>query len=82
MYNLKNFKNEITAISKANGNVDVGVATDMYLANIRNAGNPELPHYAGADQIDYLALQPHLGELVDGKADFLEAWGRELGYRK
>ena len=82
MYNLNTYKNEITAISKANGNVDIGVATDMFLANIHNSGQPELPHYAGADQIDYLTLQPHLGELVDGKAEFLEEWGRELGYRK
>ena len=82
MYNLNTYKNEITAISKANGNVDVGVATDMFIANIHNAGKPELPHYEGAGNVDYTALRPHLGELVDSKAEFLEAWSRELGYLK
>jgi hypothetical protein len=30
----------------------------------------------------YLALQPRLGELVDSKAEFLEVWGKKLGYCK
>lgn len=81
MKTLNTYKPQITAISKANGNVDIGVATDMFIANIRNAGNPDLPHYPGAD-VDYAALKDDLGALVDTKAAFLEAWGRELGYRK
>ena len=35
MKNLNNYKQEITAISKANGNADIGVATDMCLNNIK-----------------------------------------------
>lgn len=42
MKTLNTYKEAITAISKANGNVDIGVATDMFLANIRNAGDPKL----------------------------------------
>lgn len=81
MKTLNNYKTEITAISKSNGNVDIGAATDMFLTNIRNAGNPELPHYPGAE-VDYAALKDDLGALVDSKASFLEEWGRELGWRK
>lgn len=79
---LNTYKTEITAISKANGNVDIGVATDMFLANIRNAGDPKLPHYKGSGSVDYKAIQPHYEELVKGKAAFLDAWGRELGWKK
>ena len=81
MKTLNTYKPQITAISKANGNVDIGVATDMFIANIRNAGNPDLPHYHGAD-VDYVALKANLAEIVDTKAAFIDEWGRELGYRK
>ena len=82
MKNLNNYKTEITAISKAN-NADIGVATDMFLNNIKDAGKEDDQyHYGGADHVDYAALQPHYGELVKGKAAFLEDWGRELGFRK
>lgn len=53
---LITYKKEIVSIAKAN-DVPWDVARDMFLANIRNAGSPELPHYAGADEVDYLALQ-------------------------
>ncbi|MFV0399412.1 MAG: hypothetical protein ACK5LX_02180 [Oscillospiraceae bacterium] len=82
MDNLKNYKQDITAISAANGNVDIGVATDMFIANIRNAGNPDLPYYEGADNVDYAALRGDLATIVDAKTAFLDEWGRELGWRK
>lgn len=53
---LINYKKEIIAISKAN-DVSWDVARDMFLANIRNAGDPALPHYPGADEVDYKALR-------------------------
>ena len=82
MNNLNTYKQEIIAISAANGNVDIGVATDMFIANIRNAGNEGLPYYEGAGNVDYIALKDDLAAIVDTKTAFLEEWGRELGYRK
>ena len=82
MYNLNNYKPEITAISAANGNVDIGVASDMFLANIRNAGNLDLPGYPGADHVAYKVLQAHYEELAASKQDFLDEWGKELGYKQ
>ena len=81
MYNLNTYKQEIIAISAANGNVDIGVATDMFLSNIQDAGKEgDRYHYAGADHIDYAALRPHYKELAESKTVFLEEWGKELGY--
>lgn len=82
MYNLNTYKQVITDISKANGNVDIGVATDMFLNNVYDVGREDdVQHYGGADQVDYAALKPHYNELQEQKAEFLEAWGKELGYR-
>lgn len=53
---LMDFKREIVAIARAN-NVSWDVGRDMFLANIRNAGNPELPYYKGADHVPWQALQ-------------------------
>lgn len=52
-------KKEIVSIAKAN-DVPWDVARDMFLANVRNAGNPGLPHYPGADEVDYAALRDKL----------------------
>lgn len=83
MYNLKDYKAELTAISKANGNVDIGVATEMFLDNVRDADKPDDQyHYAGAEHIDYLALRPHYEELASSKTELLGEWGRELGCRQ
>ena len=72
---LADFTNEIIAISKANGNADMGVATEMFLNNIKDAGaTDDQYHYAGADQVDYAALKPHLKELTEDKLNFLEAY--------
>ena len=70
---LADFTKEITAISKANGNVDMGVATEMFLNNIKDAGDSEdQHHYAGADELDYAALKPYHKELTEDKQAFLE----------
>ena len=53
---LIDYKKEIIAIARAQ-NVAWDVARDMFLANIRNAGHPDLPHYSGADEVPYKALQ-------------------------
>ena len=83
MKTLNTYKTEISAISKANGNVGIGVATDMFLNNIKDANvEDDQYYYGGAGHLDYEALQPHYEELVKGKAAFLEDWGRELGFRK
>lgn len=55
---LIQYKKEIIEIAKAN-NVAWDVARDMFLANVRNAGMPELPYYEGAD-VDYAALREKL----------------------
>lgn len=52
---LIDYKNEIIAISKAE-DVSWDVAMDMFLANVRNAGQEGAPHYKGADEVDYAAL--------------------------
>lgn len=56
---LITYKDEIRAISRAN-NVSWDVARDMFLANVRNAGTEGAPHYSGADQVDYKALQAEI----------------------
>lgn len=60
---LLDFVNDIFDIASAN-DVDVGVAKDMFLANIRNLkeGIETDVTYPGAD-VDYLALVPHYDEL-------------------
>ena len=72
---LADFTTEIIAISKANGNADMVVATELFLNNIKDAVNPdEQYHYAGADPVDYAALKPNLKELTEDKQNFLEAY--------
>ena len=56
---LITYKEEIRAISREN-NVSWDVARDMFLANVRNAGKEGAPHYAGADEVDYKALQTEI----------------------
>ena len=56
---LINYKKEISAIAKAN-DVSWDVARDMFLANVRNTGVEGAPHYAGADEVDYVALQTEI----------------------
>ena len=55
MLNLIDYKQEIVAIAKAN-DAAWDVARDMFLANVRNAGQDTLPYYEGADGVDWEAL--------------------------
>lgn len=75
---LITYKDEIRAISRAN-NVSWDVARDMFLANIRNAGIEGAPHYAGADEVDYKALQAELPELgTQAYADMCNEFNRDF----
>ena len=56
MLNLMDYREEIIAIAKAN-DVSWADARDMFLANIKNAGENALPYYEGAEEVDYRALQ-------------------------
>lgn len=71
---LLNFVNAIFDIAKYN-DVDYGVAKDMFMANIRNSVDSTLPHYDGANQIDYDALLEHIGELEESTIEFHEVVG-------
>lgn len=66
---LHTYTPEIFKIAEAN-NVDFLVAKDMFLANIRNAGYDNLPHYPGADEVDYGALKPEHDSLADSAIDW------------
>ena len=66
---LHEYTQEIFNISAAN-DVSWDVGKDMFLANIRNAGQDGLPYYHGADGLDYAALKPHYDELVESSVDF------------
>lgn len=66
---LITYKEEIRAISREN-NVSWDVARDMFLANVRNAGTEGAPHYAGADEMDYKALQAEIPAM--GTAEYAE----------
>ena len=66
---IKQYLNEIWDIAHEN-DVDIGVGKDMFLANVRNANDKSLPHYAGADHVDYAALLPHYKELEDSVNEY------------
>ena len=58
------YLHEIFDIANANDMPwDVGI--DMFLANIRNAGDEDLPYYEGAEHINYIALKPVLEAMTD-----------------
>ena len=82
MLNLMNYKNEIVAIAKAN-DAAWDVARDMFLANVRNAGQDTLPYYEGADGVDWEGLHqdcPDIGtpEYADMCNEFNAAFRAEL----
>ena len=54
---LHSYINEILDIAKAE-HMSMDVAVNMFLANVKNAGDSSLPHYKGADHVDYAALKP------------------------
>ena len=85
MLNLMDYREEIIAIAKAN-DVSWADARDMFLANIKNAGEDALPYYEGAEEVDYLALKEELPEMgtpeyaglcEDFNRDFREAMDAE-----
>ena len=59
MKKLHVYTNAIIDIGTENG-MGWSEGIGMFLANIRNAGDPKLPYYTGADDIDYGALKPDL----------------------
>lgn len=63
MKHLYEYINEIMDIAEVN-HVEPQNAKDMFLANIRNAGDPTLPHYRGAGDVDYAALAEDLPRLT------------------
>lgn len=70
---LYNYSNEILDLAKKLG-VSVSDAKDLFLNNIRDAGDPsDQYHYEGADGVDYAALKPHYDELLADGAAFSEA---------
>lgn len=70
---LAAYTNEIIAIAKKN-NVSWNVAADMFIANVKNAGEKDLPYYAGADDVDYGALKEYTQEMELSKQAFVEAY--------
>ena len=60
------YLHEIFDIANANDMPwDVGI--DMFLANIRNAGDEDLPYYEGAEHINYIGLKPVLEAMTDAE---------------
>ena len=68
---LHTYINEILDIAKAE-HMSMDVAVNMFLANVKNAGDSSLPHYKGADHVDYAALKPHVKELEESWPAFRE----------
>ena len=67
---LHEYTNEIIDIAEAN-NMSFDIGADMFLANVRNAGEGGAPYYAGAAGVDYAALKPYHEELTASYPDFL-----------
>ena len=68
---LHRYVNEIINIGTENG-MGWHEGASMFLANIRNAGDPSLPHYAGAESVDYIGLKAHVDELAGSAQQFVE----------
>lgn len=58
------YLHEIFDIANAN-NMPWDIGADMFIANIRNVGDEDLPYYEGAEHIDYIALKPVLEAMTD-----------------
>ncbi|MFQ8761768.1 MAG: hypothetical protein ACLSAF_22210 [Intestinimonas sp.] len=72
MKHLYEYINEIMDIASVN-HAEPQNAKDMFLANIRNAGDPTLPHYRGAGDVDYAALAEDLPRLTNEGAALTQA---------
>lgn len=78
MLNLMDYREEIIAIAKAN-DVSWADARDMFLANIKNAGEDALPYYEGAEEVDYLALKEELPQQgTEEYAEMCNAFNRDF----
>lgn len=67
---LTDYVNHIFDIAHEN-DVDVGVAKDMFMANVQAGNKDHLYH--GADQVDYDALKPHYEELANSQDEYNNA---------
>ena len=75
---LMEYKEEIIAIARAN-DVSWDVGRDMFLANIKNAGEDALPYYEGAEEVDYLALKADCPEQgTEGYAAMCNDFNRDF----
>lgn len=72
MKHLYEYINEIMDIAAVN-HVEPQNAKDMFLANVRNAGDPTLPRYRGAGNVDYAALAEDLPRLTREGAALTQA---------
>ena len=72
MKHLYEYINEIMDIAAVN-HMEPQNAKDMFLANVRNAGDPTLPHYRGAGDVDYAALAEDLPRLTNEGAALTQA---------
>jgi len=72
MKHLYEYINEIMDIAEVN-HAEPQNAKDMFLANARNAGDPTLPHYRGAGDVDYAALAEDLPGLTKEGAALTQA---------
>ena len=70
---LHQYTNEIIDIAKK-ANVTWDIGADMFLVNIKNAGQEGLPYYAGAKDVDFASLKEYLNELELSKPAFCEAF--------
>ena len=69
---LHTYVNEVFDIAKEH-DMSWDIGADMFLANIRNAGEEGRPYYPGAEHMDYAALKEHHDELASSMGDFVEA---------
>ena len=72
MKHLYEYINEIMDIAAVN-HMEPQNAKDMFLANVRNAGDPTLPRYRGAGNVDYAALAEDLPRLTQEGAALTQA---------
>lgn len=72
MKHLYEYINEIMDIASVN-HAEPQNAKDMFLANVRNAGDPTRPHYRGAWNVDYAALAEDLPRLTNEGAALTQA---------
>ena len=66
----KKYKTEIALISREK-DVDMGVATDMLIAHVKNR-NTETPYkyaFVGCENLDYAVLDKEIKEMEDAAAE-------------